>query len=109
MKFPNCCILVILSVFSLCSSTKAQIIPDNTLGVESSTIRSVNDLRDAIEGGAVRGDSLFHSFQEFNIPEGSRVDFANSVGIANIFSRVTGGNISEIFGTLGYESVFDES
>lgn len=84
-------------------SINAQIVPDNTLGAESSTIRSIDQLRDAIEGGAIRGDNLFHSFSEFNVGEGTRVDFANPEGIANIFSRVTGGNISEIFGTLGVD------
>lgn len=80
---------------------KAQIIPDNTLGSESSQINSIEDLRTAIEGGATRGDNLFHSFQEFSIREGMSADFANPEGIANIFSRVTGSNISEIFGSLG--------
>ena len=78
----------------------AQVVPDNTLGTESSVICSMDDLRDAIEGGAVRGNNLFHSFEQFSVGEGTRVDFANLEGIANIFSRVTGVNISEIFGTL---------
>ncbi len=89
-----CCILNPLE-------SAAQLIPDNTLGSESSTIRSIDELTDAIEGGAIRGDNLFHSFSEFNVGEGTRVGFANPEGISNIFSRVTGSNISEIFGTLG--------
>ncbi|MDJ0590015.1 MAG: filamentous hemagglutinin N-terminal domain-containing protein [Pleurocapsa sp. MO_226.B13] len=83
----------------------AQVIPDSTLGAESSTIRSIDDLRDAIEGGAIRGENLFHSFSEFRINEGTRVDFANPEGITNIFSRVTGSNVSEIFGTLGVDGM----
>lgn len=35
-------------------------------------------------------------------------DFANPNGIANIFSRVTGGNISEIFGELGVEGTANQ-
>lgn len=81
----------------------AQITPDNTLGAENSEINSIDELSDRIEGGAVRGDNLFHSFQEFNVGEGAIVNFANPEGIANIFSRVTGDNISEIFGSLGVE------
>ena len=81
----------------------AQVVPDNTLGAESSTIRSIDELRDAIEGGAIRDDNLFHSFQEFNVGEGASVSFTNPEGIANIFSRVTGGNISKIFGVLKVE------
>jgi filamentous hemagglutinin family protein len=32
---------------------------------------------------------------------GQRVYFANPIGIENIFSRVTGNNVSNILGTLG--------
>ena len=78
----------------------AQVIPDNTLGEESSVV-TPQQLRDLIEGGAVRGENLFHSFSEFSIPEGQQVYFANPDNISNILTRVTGSNISEIFGTLG--------
>ena len=56
---------------------------------------------DRVEGGAVRGNNLFHSFQEFNIKAGRGAYFTNPATIKNIFSRVTGVNPSEIFGTLG--------
>ncbi|MEG4290495.1 filamentous hemagglutinin N-terminal domain-containing protein [Microcoleus sp. D2B6] len=82
----------------------AQIIPDNTLGPESSrtVLDTINNLpSDRIEGGATRGTSLFHSFGSFNIGEGRGAYFANPSGITNIFSRVTGGNQSNILGTLG--------
>ncbi|GFE69982.1 filamentous hemagglutinin N-terminal domain-containing protein [Chroococcus sp. FPU101] len=84
--------------------TIAQIIPDSSLGAESSRTRpdTIKNLpSDVIEGGATRGSNLFHSFREFNVNEGSGAYFANSGAIQNIFSRVTGGNISQIFGTLG--------
>ncbi len=101
-SYQKVLVAVLLSI-SYSSSVSAQITPDNTLGAESSKILSVDDLRNAIEGGAIRGNNLFHSFREFNVEEGSRIDFVNPDGIANIFSRVTGSNISEIFGTLGVE------
>jgi filamentous hemagglutinin family protein len=82
------------------SNAAAQLIPDTTLGIESSSISREN-LRQLIEGGAIRGENLFHSFSEFNIGEGEKVYFANPEGIQNIFSRVTGNNLSQIFGTLG--------
>ena len=85
------------------TSNLAQVIPDQTLGAESSVINSSNELRSRISGGATRGSNLFHSFQDFNIGEGLEVYFANPEGIANILSRVTGSNISEILGTLGVE------
>ncbi len=99
-------IFVFLSIIffnQVSQKVEAQIIPDQTLGSESSVINQVNELRERIEGGAIRGKNLFHSFQEFNIGNGLKIYFANPEGIANIFSRVTGNNISEIFGTLGVE------
>src|SRR4028118_1062846 len=82
----------------------AQIIPDNTLGSESSRTvpDTINNLpSDRIEGGATRGSTLFHSLREFNIGEGRGAYFGNPSGITNIFTRVTGGNQSNILGNLG--------
>ncbi|MEG4308716.1 MULTISPECIES: two-partner secretion domain-containing protein [unclassified Microcoleus] len=82
----------------------AQIVPDSSLGAESSRTvpDTINNLpSDRIEGGATRGVNLFHSLREFNIREGRGAYFANPSGIANIFTRVTGGNPSNILGTLG--------
>lgn len=84
---------------------KAQIIPDGSLGAESSVVVpnvNVGNLpADQIEGGSRRGTNLFHSFQEFNITQGQGVYFTNPMGVENIFSRVTGGNPSNLLGTLG--------
>jgi filamentous hemagglutinin family protein len=83
----------------------AQIIPDSSLGNENSIVSPDVIIKDnpasLIEGGAIRNNSLFHSFSEFNIEEGNRIYFANPEGIQNIFSRVTGNNLSQILGTLG--------
>src|SRR4028118_2237494 len=98
--------LLLLSAY-LClfpSGAIAQIIPDSSLGPESSRIvpDTINNLpSDRISGGATRGSSLFHSLREFNIGEGRGAYFENPSGITNIFSRVTGGNQSNILGTLG--------
>ncbi len=84
---------------------KAQIIPDNSLGAESSIVTpnvNIKDIpSDRIDGGAIRGVNLFHSFREFNIGEGQGAYFTNPIGIENILSRVTGTNPSNILGTLG--------
>jgi filamentous hemagglutinin family protein len=94
--------LACLAVFPL--SAPAQIVPDGSLGAEGSVVvpQVINGLpSDQLEGGAVRGGNLFHSFGEFSVPDGRGAYFANPAGVANIFSRVTGGNISQILGTLG--------
>ncbi|NEQ44299.1 MAG: filamentous hemagglutinin N-terminal domain-containing protein [Leptolyngbya sp. SIOISBB] len=91
----------------LATPAAAQLVPDNTLGNESSLVTPdilIDGLPvDLLEGGAERGSNLFHSFLEFNIDEGQRVYFANPAAIENILSRVTGGDPSNIFGTLGVE------
>ncbi|MGF1487357.1 MAG: filamentous hemagglutinin N-terminal domain-containing protein, partial [Prochloraceae cyanobacterium] len=88
-------ILLFLSPFE----AKAQLTPDHTLGNETSIVNKINNFVSEINGGSVRGNQLFHSFQEFNIDRGKTVIF-NSSGIENIFTRVTGRNASNIFGTL---------
>lgn len=82
-------------------SAFAQITPDGTLGAETSVVTPVAPNIDNITGGAVRGSNLFHSFEQFNIGEGGEASFITPTGIENILSRVTGGSISEILGTLG--------
>ncbi|MHC5938357.1 two-partner secretion domain-containing protein [Nostoc sp.] len=85
----------------------AQITPDGTLGDRSSRITPNVNIKgsagDRIDGGAIRGANLFHSFQEFNVGELQRVYFANPTGISNILTRVTGRNVSNILGTLGVD------
>ncbi|BAY64596.1 filamentous hemagglutinin outer membrane protein [Calothrix brevissima NIES-22] len=83
------------------AQTPPTIIPDRTLGNENSAIAPVNSQVDEIDGGAIRGANLFHSFQEFNIGEGRTAYFRNPTGIENIISRVTGENPSRLLGTLG--------
>ncbi|MCL1467464.1 beta strand repeat-containing protein [Argonema galeatum] len=82
----------------------AQLIPDRTLGSESSvtTPTVINDISsDRIDNGAIRGANLFHSFREFNVGSGGGVYFSNPAAIERIITRVTGGNSSQILGTLG--------
>ena len=48
------------------------------------------------------GTNLFHSFGDFNVPANHIANFLNdsSLATSNILGRVTGGNISNIFGTI---------
>ncbi|MEO0925366.1 MAG: filamentous hemagglutinin N-terminal domain-containing protein [Cyanobacteria bacterium J06643_13] len=91
----------------LISGTFAQIVPDETLGSESSIVTPDLTLQDALvdylAGGAVRGNNLFHSFSEFNIPEAGKAYFATPSGIENILTRVTGSSATSIQGTLGVD------
>jgi filamentous hemagglutinin family protein len=74
----------------------AQVSSDGTL---STTVnRGGNDF--VIEGGDRAGNNLFHSFREFSVPTGGSAYFNNATDIHNIFSRVTGGNLSNIDGLL---------
>jgi filamentous hemagglutinin family protein len=82
----------------------AQIVPDDSLGRESSVVVPDNIKgipSERLEGGAIRGGNLFHSFGEFNVGEGQGAYFANPALIENIFTRVTGTNVSNLLGTLG--------
>jgi filamentous hemagglutinin family protein len=79
------------------SAAYSQIVPDATVGTQL----MLNGAK--IDGGAIRGNNLFHSFQEFNINAGQSVYFTNPINITNIFTRVTGGKPSNINGILGVD------
>jgi filamentous hemagglutinin family protein len=85
----------------------AQIIPDNTLPINSSV--PVGCTNCTIEGGTIRGVNLYHSFREFSVQSGGTARFNNPPQIQVIFTRVTGGSISNIDGlirTNGSASLF---
>jgi filamentous hemagglutinin family protein len=83
---------------------QSKIVPDNTLGNENSVVvPNFNGLPvEVIEGGAQRGQNLFHSFQQFNVSKDrGAYFFSPNTDIQNILTRVTGNNPSVILGTLG--------
>ncbi|TBR60845.1 hypothetical protein B4U84_08395 [Westiellopsis prolifica IICB1] len=96
--------VAILETLVCITIAQAQITPDSSLGAESSVVNPdvINGIpSDRIDGGATRGSSLFHSFQEFNVGAGRGAYFSNPANITNILTRVTGGNPSNILGRLG--------
>lgn len=84
--------------------TIAEIVPDNTLPVNSSVTPKGNTR--VIEGGTRRDDNLFHSFKEFSFSvrttdtTGDTAHFNNDLTVRNIITRVTGGLRSDIDGTI---------
>ncbi|MBD2120539.1 filamentous hemagglutinin N-terminal domain-containing protein [Trichocoleus sp. FACHB-262] len=88
-------------ISSLSPNAQAQVVPDATLGNGNNSVTSTVGDRTDITGGLQRNSSLFHSFEQFNVNTNKQVYFANPTDIRNIFSRVTGGNLSNIDGTLG--------
>ena len=91
--------ICLFAVSYLCVSgniAQAQVTPDNTVDTNVNQNGNVSE----ITGGQTRGDNLFHSFQDFSVPTGNEAFFDNADTIENVFSRVTGGNISNIDGLI---------
>ena len=104
-------LLSLIGLFLNASPALTKPVPDGTLGSESSQVTSgfspTGTPAEIIDGGAARGDSLFHSFLEFDIDTGQQVYFANPADISRIFTRVTGGETTNIDGTLGIDGSAD--
>jgi filamentous hemagglutinin family protein len=71
-------------------------VADSTLGTQVSGNGNNFD----ITGGTSRGQTLFHSFQDFSVPTNGAANFANPAGIRDTISRVTGGSFSDINGRI---------
>lgn len=91
-------------------TVQAQVIPDQTLGPESSQVFSTQidgRVTEVIRGGAVRGELVLHSFEQFSIPAQTEAIFQIDPAIQSIIGRVTGGQISALEGILSAQGQAD--
>ncbi len=99
----------------LASVSQAQVVLDGTLGgspgqtVGPGTLPNGQQLSNGVttsdhlithDLGTRVGNNLFHSFSQFSIEAGKSATFTGPDSIANVLSRVTGSNVSNIDGTL---------
>ncbi|WP_442937585.1 two-partner secretion domain-containing protein [Nostoc sp.] len=79
-------------------SAIAQVTSDGT----TNTIVNQSGNNFTIINGIDKGNNLFHSFNNFSVPRGgsARFDLINTPNISTIFSRVTGGSVSNIDGLI---------
>ncbi|MUH00010.1 filamentous hemagglutinin N-terminal domain-containing protein [Scytonema sp. UIC 10036] len=89
---------IFVSVTITNSSTRAQIVSDTSLP-NPSVVTTEGNIH-TITGGTISGSNLFHSFEQFSVLKDNTAYFNNAVEIQNIFSRVTGGSVSNIDGLL---------
>ena len=93
-------IKICLSTFGcFCATGKislAQVTPDATVNTQANQNGDITE----ITGGETRGSNLFHSFQDFSVQTGNEAFFDNANNVSNIFSRVTGGDVSNIDGAI---------
>jgi filamentous hemagglutinin family protein len=78
----------------------AQVTSDGSLTTPTLVPPSMNGKDFLINNGTRSGNNLFHSFSQFSIPTTGSAIFNNATDIQNIFSRVTGSQVSNIDGVL---------
>ncbi len=93
--------LVSVGLLFQSATTQAQITLDGTIkpGAQSGPLTGPNFVIPA-SAGETKGNNLFHSFGQFNVPSNQTATFKGPASIANVISRVTGGEPSSIFGRI---------
>jgi filamentous hemagglutinin family protein len=89
-------VVVLIGTIAIGDRVIAQVVPDNTLGTQVTQTSNVFE----INNGMRSGNNLFHSFSQFSIPTNGSAIFNNATDVQNIFSRVTGSQLSNIDGIL---------
>ena len=93
--------LVSVGLLLQSATTQAQITLDGTIkpGAQSGPLTGPNFVI-PFSAGETKGNNLFHSFGQFNVPSNQTATFKGPASIANVISRVTGGEPSSIFGRI---------
>ncbi len=89
-------VTMLINAIGLSQEAMAQVVPDSTLGTQV----TLNGTAFEINNGTRSGNNLFHSFSQFSIPTNGSAIFNNAADVQNIFSRVTGSQVSNIDGLL---------
>ncbi len=84
------------------NTANAEVVIDNSFpGVTNGNITVVdNQYSITAANGELRGGNLFFSFSQFNVEVDRTANFSGPSTVSNIVSRVTGGEISTINGTI---------
>ncbi|MEH2066318.1 MAG: S-layer family protein [Nostoc sp.] len=90
--------MMLSAILPWSGSANAQVTSDGT----TNTIVNSSGNNFNILNGIEKGNNLFHSFSNFSLPTGTSANFdlTNTPNITTIFSRVTGGNVSDINGLI---------
>lgn len=94
-------ITLAISSALLCTSLAAQVVTDGTTGT-ATTVQGPNYIIDQ-SLGTLSGNNLFHSFTQFDVLSNQSALFTGDSNISNVISRVTGGTVSQIQGTIKSE------
>src|SRR4051812_24076695 len=90
--------LLLLAALLATEPVQAQIVTDGSVGDKVSLHGGQIEIGANL--GTRRGDNLFHSFEKFGIATGQTATLTGPGDIKNVISRVTGGEVSNIDGTL---------
>jgi filamentous hemagglutinin family protein len=103
--FLNQFLLLSTAFLSWVAPSAAQVQPDGTVGTQVET--NVQTQLYSISGGTQADQNLLHSFSNFSVEEGwnARFQLSSNPDVLNVVARVTGSDISRIFGTLSVEDV----
>jgi filamentous hemagglutinin family protein len=91
--------LSIVCVLLFSTHLSAEVVTDGSVGPPGTTLPGPEFLITE-DFGQQEGSNLFHSFETFNLNMGESATFFGHDSVANIVSRVTGGNPSEINGLI---------